>query len=76
MSKRLFWLAAGVGLAVWAQRRLRAQVERYLPERVTQRATASVRSLGEDVRDAAREGRSAMKAREESLRAQFRPTAR
>jgi hypothetical protein len=76
MFKRLFWLVAGVALAVWAQRRLRSQVERYTPEQVTQRASASVRSLGEDLRDAAREGRAAMKAREESLRAQFRPTAR
>ncbi|MGH9280963.1 MAG: hypothetical protein ACRD12_23110 [Acidimicrobiales bacterium] len=76
MFKRLFWLAAGVGVGLWLQRRMRAQVERYAPEQVAQRASATVRSLGDDVRDAAREGLAAMKEREESLRTQFRPTAR
>jgi hypothetical protein len=69
MFKRLFWLCAGVGVGLWLQRRLRAQIERYAPEQV-------VRSLSADVRAAAQEGRTAMREREESLRAQFRPTAR
>lgn len=76
MFKRLFWLSAGVGVGLWLQRRLRAQVERYAPEQVAQRAQQTVRSIGADVRDAAREGKAAMREREESLRAQFRPTAR
>jgi hypothetical protein len=76
MFKRVFWLGAGVGVGLWAQRRLRAQIERYAPEQVAQRASDQVRSLRSDVRDAAREGWAAMREREESLRAQFRPTAR
>jgi hypothetical protein len=78
--KRLFWLCVGtvVGLggSFWAQRRLRQRIERYAPERVAQQVSSSARALGADVRAAAQEGRAAMREREESLRAQFRPAAR
>ncbi len=77
MFKRLFWLTVGtllgLGGSLWAQRRLRQQIERYKPEQVTQRAIATARGLLEDVRAAARQGREAQREREESLRAQFQP---
>jgi hypothetical protein len=72
--KRLFWLLMGVAVTLWAQHRFRRQIERYAPERVVRQVSSSVRSLGGDVRSAAQEGWTAMRQREESLRAQFRPT--
>jgi hypothetical protein len=78
--KRLFWLTVGTlvgfGGSLWAQRRFRRQIERYKPEQVTERAIASVRGLGDDVRAAARQGRAVQREREETLRAQFRPYGR
>jgi len=75
--KRLFWLTVGtllgLGGSLWAQRRLRQQIERYKPEQVTRRAFDTARALAEDVRAAARQGREAQREREESLREQFRP---
>lgn len=80
MFKRLFWLTLGTlvgfGGSVWAQRRIKEKIERYYPDRVAEQVTTTVRTLGQDVRSAAQEGRAAMREREESLRAQFRPPAR
>ena len=78
MFKRLFWLTVGtllgLGGSLWAQRRLRQQLERYKPEQVTRRAFEIARGLAEDVRAAARQGREAKREREQSLREQFRPS--
>ena len=75
MFKRLFWLSLGtlVGLATsfWAQRRLRQAVGRLAPEQVRKQISWSARQLLEDVREAAADGRSAMRAREASLRAEL-----
>lgn len=75
MFKRLFWLSLGtlVGLATsfWAQRRLRQAVGRLAPEQVRKQMSWSVRQLLDDLRGAAADGRSAMQAREASLRAEF-----
>lgn len=72
MFKRLFWLsvgaAAGFTGSVWAQRRVKRALERYLPDRVAHQVHASARSFGADLRAAASEGRTAMREREESLR--------
>ncbi len=80
MFKRLFWMtvgaAAGLGGSFWARRRVKEAVERYYPDQVARQVATSVRSLGDDVRDAAREAKSAMREREDSLRSQFRPPAR
>ena len=69
MIKRLFWLMVGAGLgfgaSLWLLRTVRHTVERYSPPSV-------LRSLADDLRAAAREGREAMRARERELRAGLR----
>jgi hypothetical protein len=73
MFKRVIWMgtgmAVGAGGAFWAKRKAEATIERYLPEQVAERAATSARDLGRTVRDAATEGREAMRQRELELRA-------
>jgi len=80
LVRRLVWFTsgatAGFGGAIWVRRRIRRTVRRYAPEQLQADATASVRRLGWDVRDAVVEGRSAMREREAELRAELRPGAR
>ena len=75
MFKRLFWLTVGtligLGSSFWAQRRLRQAVNRLAPEQVRRRVSWSARALVEDLRAAAAEGRSAMRDREDALRAEL-----
>ena len=75
MFKRLFWLTVGtlLGLATsfWAQRRVRQVVRRYAPDHVARQVSWSVRNLARDLREAALDGRAAMREREASLRAEF-----
>jgi hypothetical protein len=72
--KRVFWMSAGVavgaGSAFWAKRRVEQAVQQLMPEQVADRAATSARDLGRNVRDAAVEGRAAMREREAELRAQ------
>ncbi|WCO68996.1 hypothetical protein PO878_09690 [Iamia majanohamensis] len=73
MPKRTFWFvtgtAAGLGSSLWVQRRVRTTVERYVPEKVQERAADAARRVGPAVRDAVTEGRDAMRAREAEMRA-------
>lgn len=73
MPKRSFWFvtgtAAGLGSSLWVQRRVRVAVERYVPEKVQDRATEAARRVGPALRDAVTEGRDAMRVREEEMRA-------
>ncbi|MDQ6839999.1 MAG: hypothetical protein M3256_17515 [Actinomycetota bacterium] len=75
MLKRLRWItmgaAVGFGGSVWAQRRVKRTVERFLPDRVGSDAVQRARYLADDVRDALKEGRTAMHVREEELRRQL-----
>lgn len=72
MFKRVFWLSVGVvvgwGGSLWLQRRMRRAIERYMPERLAVDVSNKARSFGADLRDAAREGRAAMRAQERWLR--------
>ena len=72
MFKRLSWLGVGTGfgfgLAVWCRRAVRARIERYRPARISAGATDAVRQLGDHLRAAAHEGRTAMLQREADLR--------
>lgn len=74
MFKRIIWMgtgmAVGAGSAFWAKRKVEETVERYLPEQVADRAAAQARDLGRTVREAASEGREAMREREAELRRQ------
>lgn len=80
MFKRAFWLTVGTGLgfggSVWAQRRLRRKIEQYYPEQVAKQVSTSVRTFGADVAAAAKEGKAAMREREEALKARLQPPAR
>ena len=74
MPKRTFWFvtgtAAGLGSSLWVQRRVRTVVERYVPEKVQERAAGAARKVAPAVRDAVSEGREAMRAREAEMRAE------
>ncbi len=74
MPKRTFWFvtgtAAGLGSSLWVQRRVRTAVERYVPEKVQERAAEAARKVGPAVRDAVTEGRDAMRTREAEMRAE------
>ena len=73
MFKRVFWLgtgmAVGAGGAFWAKRKATEAVEQYLPEQVAARAATTAKGLGTTVRQAASEGREAMRTTEAELRA-------
>lgn len=74
MFKRIIWMgtgmAVGAGGAFWAKRKVETTVERYLPEQVADRAVTQAKDLGRTVREAATEGRQAMREREAMLRQQ------
>ena len=82
MFKRLFWLVIGAGfgfgMSFWVMRTVRATVERWSPERVSEDLSDALRSLGKDLRAAVAEGREAMREREAELRAELdrRPALR
>ena len=73
MFKRIFWMTTGVAVgasgAFWAKRKVEETVEQYLPEQVAIRAAASAKGIGTTVRQAAVEGREAMRSTEAELRA-------
>lgn len=72
MFKRITWMGTGVAVgatsAFWAKRKVERTVARYRPGPVAQRAGESARTVGRTVREAASEGRDAMRAREAELR--------
>jgi len=73
--KRLFWLMIGAGfgfgVSFWVARFVKATVDRYTPERVSDNVARAVRGLGADLRTAVAEGRQAMRDREEEIRAEL-----
>ena len=73
MFKRLFWLLMGVGFGVsfWITRFVRSTVERYTPERVSADLAGALKQFGADLKDAAAEGRQAMREREAELLAEL-----
>lgn len=74
MFKRLTWMTMGtgmgVGLTLWGQRKARARLARYQPNRVATDIADGARRWGSGLRSAAEEGRHAMRRREEELRGQ------
>jgi len=70
--KRLFWMGIGAsfgfGASFWLTRAVKQTVARLTPERVSADVTASVKGFGNDLRDAMREGKVAMREREAALR--------
>jgi hypothetical protein len=76
--KRVRWMAMGVGVAVWGQRRLKSWARSYTPPEVAARAakrsTEMAGRKASEVRGAFAEGRQAMRQREAQLREQLDPT--
>lgn len=77
MLKRLRWMAMGVGVGAWAQRRIKSWARSYTaPEiaaRVAKRSTQMAGRKAGEVRTAFAEGRAAMREREAQLREQLDP---
>ena len=71
MIGRLFWFAAGAGVAVWAVGKVKASLHRATPEAVSQRVAASLGGLGSSARDFADRVRAGMAEREAELRAEM-----
>jgi hypothetical protein len=75
--KRVRWMAMGVGVAVWGQRRLKSWARTYTPPEVAARAakrsTEAAGKKASEVRSAFAEGRQAMRQREAQLREQLDP---
>jgi hypothetical protein len=74
MFKRMRWMAVGMGVGVWAQRRAKRLMKSYTPPEVAARAArrsteAAGRRAGE-LRTVFAEGRQAMRQREAELRSQ------
>jgi hypothetical protein len=74
MFKRMRWMAMGMGVGVWAQRKAKRWMKSYTPPEVAARAArrsteAAGRRAGE-LRGVFAEGRQAMRQREEELRQQ------
>jgi len=71
--KRIFWMGTGMAVgasgAFWAKRKAEEALEQLLPEQVALRAAESAKGLGATVRQAATEGREAMRSTEAELRA-------
>lgn len=68
MFKRVVWFGvgavAGAGGSAWAQRKIKAQIERVQPSRLAG-------SAGDAIRAAVADGRSAMREREVDLRRRY-----
>lgn len=78
--KRLFWLGvgavAGASGTVWAERKVRTQIEALQPEHLAVAAGNRAISVGRTVVDAVLDGRDAMRDREFELRGRYdRPVA-
>ena len=71
MFKRIFWMGTGMAVgasgAFWAKRKAEEALEQLLPEQVALRAAESAKGLGATVRQAATEGREAMRSTEAEL---------
>lgn len=78
MLKRVRWMAMGIGVAVWGQRRIKSWAQSHTPPEVAARAAKrSTEAAGRkvtEVRSAFAEGRQAMRDREAQLREQLDPS--
>ena len=61
----------GFGGSFWLTRWVRETAARYAPERVSTQVSTAVRGIGQDLKAAVSEGRTAMREREADLRGQI-----
>lgn len=77
--KRVTWFVsgavAGVAGAGYAKKKVKATAAQLAPVHVAKSAVSKVRARGNDVAEAVRDGRQAMKAREAELKARLNGTA-
>jgi hypothetical protein len=81
LIRRFFWFGTGASVGAggvwWVRRRVRRAIMRYTPESVGPEVRAQVaahlRRGRNEVRDAVREGRAAMRTREAELRSELAP---
>lgn len=75
MMKRVTWfvggVAAGAVAAGAAKKKVKSVANELAPVQIAKRATGQVRTRGQMVSDAVREGRQAMRAKEMELRARL-----
>jgi len=73
--KRLFWLGvgaiAGASGTVWAERKVRTQMEALQPDQLAVAAGNKALAVGRNVVDAVLDGRDAMREREFDLRSRY-----
>jgi hypothetical protein len=74
MMKRAAWFVAGAASgavgATYAQRKIKATAARLAPASLAREAGGRLRTRGQHLAEALREGRTAMRAKEDSLRAE------
>jgi hypothetical protein len=74
MIKRVTWFVAGAAAGAagtsYASRKIKAKAAQLAPSRVARSAVHRVQGRGRDLVDAVREGRSAMRVKEDELRAE------
>ena len=70
--RRLFWMGvgavAGASGTIWAERKVRSQLDALAPDHLVVTAGNRARDAGRSVLDALAEGRDAMREREHELR--------
>ena len=75
MFKRLLWLimgaAFGFGVSFWLMRAVRDAVSKYTPSGAADTISAALRQVGTDIREAAAEGRTAMRETEDRIRSEL-----
>ena len=73
--RRLFWMGvgavAGVSGTVWAERKVKAQLDALQPDALVVTAGHKAKAVGRSVVDAVVEGRGAMRDREAELREHY-----
>lgn len=78
--RRLFWLGvgavAGASGTIWAERKVRSQLEQLGPDHLVVAAGNKAKGVGRSVADAVAEGRGAMRDREAELRSSYDTSAR
>ena len=74
MIKRVTWFVAGAAAGAagtsYASRKIKKKVAQLAPARVARGAATRVQSRGHDLVEAVREGRTAMRLKEDELRAE------
>lgn len=79
MIKRVTWFVSGAVAGIagtgYVKRKVKATAAQLAPVHVAKSAAAKVRERGHDVKEAVRDGREAMKAKEAELKARLDGTA-